>query len=168
MQELKFLSENEDQTQRLGLAIGDCLQPATILGLSGTLGAGKTRLVQAIAQGLGIEQAIVSPTFSLINSYAGRLNLVHVDLYRVSDQDEFFELGLAEHFDSDAVVVIEWAERFADLLPERTVWINIDVQENCREFHVRQSLSPQTQKFASGRPSDELVPCIASRLQLNV
>lgn len=109
---------SEADTVRLGQTLAACLQPGDVIGLIGDLGVGKTRLVQAAAVALGTDpSAVNSPTFSLIQEYAGRIPLRHCDTYRLRDPDEFADLGLDELLAEDAVVLIEWADRVADYLP---------------------------------------------------
>lgn len=105
------------QTRRLGALLGRLVQPGDVLGLDGPLGAGKTCLVQGLAQGMGVpsEVPISSPTFTLVNSYAGRLPLYHADLYRLTDRRELVELGLWEA--TDGVVAVEWLSRFPEAVP---------------------------------------------------
>lgn len=107
------------QTRRLGALLGRLVQPGDVLGLDGPLGAGKTCLVQGLAQGLGVprEVPISSPTFTLVNSYAGRLPLYHADLYRLTDARELLELGLWEAADSGGVLAVEWLSRFPGAVP---------------------------------------------------
>jgi tRNA threonylcarbamoyladenosine biosynthesis protein TsaE len=105
-------------TRRLGAALAAALEPGDLLLLEGDLGAGKTFLVRAIARGLGVPSSvrITSPTFTLVHEHAGRLPIVHADLYRLGDPDELVELGLVERIGGAAVVLIEWGERFAAAL----------------------------------------------------
>lgn len=100
--------------------MGGAAQAGDVLILSGELGVGKTVLVKGLAAALGIDpQVVTSPTFSLVNEYAGRLPLVHMDLYRLHDSSEFEVIGGPEYIDEgEAVVVIEWGERVADAVPE--------------------------------------------------
>jgi len=100
----------------LGRVLGELVaEPAAIL-LSGDLGAGKTCLVQGLARGLGVpaEEAVTSPSFTLMNLYRGRLELSHFDLYRLSSAEEVWDLGLEEYLHGEGVTVLEWAERLAD------------------------------------------------------
>jgi tRNA threonylcarbamoyladenosine biosynthesis protein TsaE len=99
-----------------------------VLGLVGPLGAGKTRLVKAIAVGMGVDpDEVTSPTFVLIQEYPGRIPLYHFDTYRLKDVDEFLELGAEELFAGEGVCLVEWADLFADALPQDTLWIEIRV-----------------------------------------
>lgn len=112
-------------TRRLGAALAAALAPGDLVLLEGDLGAGKTFLVRAIARGLGVPSAvrITSPTFTLVHEHAGRLPIVHADLYRLGDPDELVELGLVERIGADAAVLIEWGARFADALGGQGLWV---------------------------------------------
>ena len=95
MSEFTFLADCEKETARLGKLLADVLPAGTVIALIGTLGAGKTRLVQAVAGALGVpREEVTSPTFVLVNEYVGgRLPVYHFDAYRLRDEDEFLELG---------------------------------------------------------------------------
>lgn len=115
-------------TERLGQLLAQQLPPGTVVALSGTLGAGKTRLVQAVAAGCGIDPAeVTSPTFVLCREYHGERMIYHLDAYRLKDEDEFLELGPEEMFASGGLVFIEWAERVESFLPEERVEIVLEV-----------------------------------------
>ena len=93
--------------------------PGQVIALVGDLGTGKTTLTKAIAKGLGIEEPITSPTFTIVHEYhSGRMPLYHFDVYRLGDPDEMFELGYEEYFYGEGLCVVEWADLVADLLPE--------------------------------------------------
>lgn len=137
--EFVFSAADEAATDRLGELLAEHLPPGMTVALSGTLGAGKTRLVQAIAAGLGIDRSdVLSPTFVLGQHYHGCRTLHHFDLYRLKDEDEFLELGPEEYFESDGITLVEWAERFPNVLPEDRLEIEIRVTgETSRAFHLR-------------------------------
>jgi tRNA threonylcarbamoyladenosine biosynthesis protein TsaE len=98
-----------------------------VVALVGDLGAGKTRLVQAAAEGLGVDPSVVnSPTFVLIQEYEGRLPVYHFDTYRLKDFDEFLELGADEYLASDGVCFVEWADRMAEVLPRDRLTIEFE------------------------------------------
>ncbi|QDV36671.1 tRNA (adenosine(37)-N6)-threonylcarbamoyltransferase complex ATPase subunit type 1 TsaE [Tautonia plasticadhaerens] len=116
---LRIDSESERQTDRLGRAIAGAVGPGVVIALVGPLGAGKTRLSRAIAEGLGVDPlAIASPTFVLIHEYEGRLPVYHFDAYRLDDPDAFDALGAAEYLEGEGVCLVEWADRVLDRLPE--------------------------------------------------
>ncbi len=141
MESFTFNAESEADTERLGVALAGALPGGTVVALMGTLGAGKTRLVQAFAAALGVPRdAATSPTFVLVNEYQGRLPIYHIDAYRLRDEDEFLELGPDEYFESAGVTFIEWADRVADCLPAERVEIQCEaVGENSRRFTLRAS-----------------------------
>jgi len=115
-------------TDHLGQQLAEHLPPGSVVALSGTLGAGKTRLVQAIAAACGVEPAdVTSPTFVLCREYRGTRSIYHLDAYRLKDEDEFLELGAEEMFASGGLVFIEWAERVASYLPPDCVEITLEV-----------------------------------------
>lgn len=145
----QLIARSEQETEALGRALARVLEPRTVIALVGNLGAGKTRLTQAIAAELGVERETVnSPTFVLIQEYDGRLPVYHFDTYRLRDTDEFLELGADELMAADGVCVIEWADRVADVLPRDVLRIEIAI------------VSPREREFrfsGSGPKSDRIV-----------
>jgi tRNA threonylcarbamoyladenosine biosynthesis protein TsaE len=122
----EYHAADEQGTEALGTALGLALAGGGVVALVGPLGAGKTRLVQAIAAALGAERRLVnSPTFVLIQEYEGNVPLYHCDTYRLKNVDEFLDLGIDEIFQSDGVCLIEWADRVAAVLPPDHVRIEI-------------------------------------------
>ena len=139
MVEFIYESNDESQTAALGAALADVLPPGTTVALCGTLGAGKTRLVQAVAAALGIDpHGVTSPTFVLVQEHHGRRTIYHVDAYRLRDEDDFLELGPDEMFESGGLVLIEWADRVPGCLPPDRVEIDIEVTgDHARRFSIR-------------------------------
>ena len=122
---LDFLSESE--TEAFGLRLAERLQPGDVVALIGPLGAGKTRVTKAVAQGLGVPRELVnSPTFTLIQEYSGSMPIRHCDAYRLKSPSEFRELGLEELFIADGVALIEWADRILDDLPPDRLEIHLE------------------------------------------
>lgn len=122
---------------RLAAGMAKVFPTELVIGLVGTLGAGKTAFTQALASAAAVDpDDVTSPTFTLLCSYdaiiaAGPIRLHHLDAYRISDEDEFLELGVDELFESnDAWVVIEWADRVKSVLPPQTLWVTIDIAES--------------------------------------
>lgn len=114
--ERRMKLENIAQTQRLAQIIGETANVGDNLVLTGDLGVGKTTLTKGIAQGLGIDRMIKSPTYTIIREYEeGRIPLYHMDVYRVSEGAE--ELGLEEYFEGEGLCVIEWGNLLGDVLP---------------------------------------------------
>ena len=133
-----FTAREEAATERLGQALARLLPPGSVVALHGTLGAGKTRLVQALATACGVERReVVSPTFVLVHEYQGDRSIYHIDAYRLRDEDEFLALGADEYFVPPNLVLIEWAERVARCLPTERLEITIEVcPEDVRQFNV--------------------------------
>lgn len=134
----QVLTDSEEATSRLGYEFAQILIPGAVLALVGDLGAGKTRLVQAIAAGLDVPpEAVNSPTFTLVQEYPGRIPLRHCDTYRLRDPDEFQDLGLDELLATDGIALIEWADRVTHLLPRDRLQIEIKiVSPTSREFQI--------------------------------
>ena len=132
---LVYRTSSEEETIALGRQFAKALSsPVTVL-LIGDLGAGKTTLAKGIVDGLGAatEDEVSSPTFTLIHEYR---NVYHIDLYRLDTAAEVMTLGLEELLERDAVVLIEWGERFPRIWPDDRIEIRIHAQGDEREFHV--------------------------------
>jgi tRNA threonylcarbamoyladenosine biosynthesis protein TsaE len=125
MNHLDFISHSPEDTQRLGVSIGELALPGDILLLVGGLGTGKTCLTQGIAWGLDIKEYALSPSFVIVRELYGRLPLYHVDLYRLDHTEEIIELGLDEYFYGNGVCVIEWAEKGLNELPSEHLLIQL-------------------------------------------
>ena len=133
---------NLESTEAFGRRLAALLFPGAVVGLIGTLGAGKTHLVRAIAEGLGVRNpaAVNSPTFVLIQEYPARLPIYHFDAYRLSGSREFAELGVDEYFHGDGVCLVEWADRVPSAMPVEMLRIDIHiVDENRRRFEITAS-----------------------------
>ena len=129
MPALTFTTQSVEQTQALGRRLGELLQPGDVVALVGQLGAGKTYFVKGVAVGLGVvdDRQVNSPTFVLVNEYAGRVPVHHLDVYRLGEAEELTALGFDEMCSSGGVVIVEWADRVRAVMPERTVWVEIAV-----------------------------------------
>jgi tRNA threonylcarbamoyladenosine biosynthesis protein TsaE len=126
---LRIETTGESQTERLGRLLAEHLPRGTTVALRGTLGAGKTRLVQAIASAEGVPRdEVLSPTFVLWHTYHGRgRKLHHLDAYRVRDTDEFEELGVEECFGPHCLTLVEWADRVEPCLPPERLEVDIEI-----------------------------------------
>ena len=153
MSEFTFLAESEVETARLGQLLADILPAGTVIALVGTLGAGKTRLVQSVASALGVpRETVTSPTFVLVNEYpGGRLPVYHFDAFRLRDEDEFLQLGPEEYFEGPGLTFVEWADRVENCLPLDYLEIRIEVTGDTeRRFTIRASspaLEPLPEKI---------------------
>ena len=124
----ELIIKNENETRAFALNLAEELEAGNVLALIGDLGTGKTALTKYSAQGLGIRDSIVSPTFTIVREYTGgRLPLYHFDVYRLADSEEMFNIGAEEYFyEKDGVCVIEWADIVEDILPADTKYIYIE------------------------------------------
>ena len=113
----KTETHGAEETFALGERFAACLLPGTVVTLNGELGAGKTAFAKGVAKGLGVQEHITSPTFTIINEYPGRIPVYHMDAYRLADENEIWEFGFEEYFDAPGVVLLEWPERIASVLP---------------------------------------------------
>ncbi len=139
---MEVISGSAEETVELGKKIGEKLEPNDVVCLTGNLGAGKTTLIQGIAQGLGVADYVTSPTFIIINEYQGRLPFFHVDLYRLNDVSEVEDLGIEEYFSRGGACVIEWAEKLGQLKPKKSHEIKIEIlSENERKLCVSLELA---------------------------
>lgn len=126
---MTYVTDSEDATVELGRRLArDTLPQRGVVLLTGNLGAGKTTLAKGIVEGRGAAAAdeVASPTFTLIHEYGEPVSVYHIDLYRLDADAEVASLGLDELFDRDALVLIEWGERFLHLLPTRRTEIVIE------------------------------------------
>lgn len=131
----KIYINNVDEIIELGEKIGKLAFPNMLITMNGDLGAGKTTMTKGIAKGLGIKKIVNSPTFTIMKIYEGRLNLYHLDVYRITNPESDFELE--EYFEADGVCVIEWASQIEELLPSSYMNINItDLGDNKRELEL--------------------------------
>ena len=136
-------THSAEETREAGERLARTLGPGDVVALAGELGAGKTCFVQGLARGLGASTWPTSPTFILVNEYRADLPIHHVDAYRVAGPAEMVDVGLLELIDGDGVTVIEWADKVAALLPERTIHVSIDgLGDQPRTIHVRRGISP--------------------------
>lgn len=123
----KFRSNSPQETISLGKRIGLCLQEGDVVGLAGELGTGKTWFTKGIALGLGVASAdeVTSPSFTLVNIYDGKMPIYHIDAYRLKEVSDFISAGLEEYFYMDGVAVVEWADRWPQMLPPHCLYVFI-------------------------------------------
>ena len=135
---MEVTTNSKEETQKIASDFAKTLKPGNIVALNGELGAGKTVFVSAVAKTLGIKRNITSPTFIFAKSYtAGTLTFHHLDLYRAKDIRELEALALDEIFSSEAIVMIEWAERIQNYLPKKRIDVSITKEdENKRRISI--------------------------------
>lgn len=140
-------TETADQTRDVGYALASLLRPRDTVILTGDLGAGKTTLVQGIGRGLGVQEQVASPTFTLVREYAGRLDVAHVDVYRLERVQDVVDLGLEEIGGPDRVLLVEWGDAVQDLLPPDR--LRIELTTNGDNEDRRLTLAPDGRTWAA-------------------
>ena len=134
-----FRTQTPGETQNIGEEIGKQLRQGDLVALIGDLGTGKTCLTQGIARGVGVysNQIVNSPSYTLINEYAGKIPIYHVDLYRLQNHDEILDLGLDEYLKGNGICIIEWADKLGSLQIDHTriqiTWLS----EMTREIEIQ-------------------------------
>ena len=124
-----FISNSPAETEAIARQIAADLVAGSVLALKGDLGSGKTLFTQGLVAALESDAAVTSPTFTIVHEYqSGRLPVYHFDLFRLENRESTVRLGLEDYFFSDGVSVIEWADRFPELIPEQARWISFEIK----------------------------------------
>ena len=131
---MTITTESDQDSIRVGQEIGRVLLEGDIVGLVGELGSGKTWLTKGIAMGLGVnpKTVVTSPSFTLVNQYQGRATLFHMDVYRLGSLDEALSAGIEETIYSGGVVILEWADRWPEILPEQALVVKLLILDDHR------------------------------------
>jgi tRNA threonylcarbamoyladenosine biosynthesis protein TsaE len=129
----RALTRSADATIDLATRVGALLAPGDLIVLAGDLGSGKTTFAKGIGRGLGVPEPIVSPTFTIVREYEGRLRLVHVDVYRLDHVQELNDLGLEELAGRDAVTIVEWGDVIAAFLPSERLEVRLEAKADDNE-----------------------------------
>jgi len=134
----EIVSPSAAATEAAGERLGATLGPGAVVALTGELGAGKTSFVQGLVRGLGASVRAPRPTFVLVNEYAGRVRIHHVDAYRTESMTELMDLGLLEMIGGDGVTIVEWADKLTPLLPPDAIHVHITgVGDELRTITIR-------------------------------
>ena len=132
-----IITNNEAETITEGEKLGCILGSGAIIALYGELGAGKTAFTKGIAQGLGIDMSVSSPTFTIVNEYPGDIPLFHFDMYRLEKEDELFDIGWDDYHDRGGVCVVEWSEKVPSAFTPETVSVHFDILgESQRQLNI--------------------------------
>jgi tRNA threonylcarbamoyladenosine biosynthesis protein TsaE len=124
-----FTSNSPAETEAIAARVGEQLVAGSMLALKGDLGSGKTAFTRGLVAGLHSNAAVTSPTFTIVHEYhGGRLPVYHFDFFRLEDRQSAARLGLEDYFFGDGISVIEWADRFPELIPEPARWITFEIQ----------------------------------------
>ena len=116
---MEFLTNSPEETESVGSALGRIIKPGTIIAYRGDLGAGKTAFTRGLARGLGADDMVTSPTYTIVNEYlGGRLPLFHFDMYRLASSDDLWDIGWEDYLDRNGVCAVEWSENVADAMED--------------------------------------------------
>ena len=128
---MQYITHSPDETRALGRTLAQALQWDAVVAFTGDLGAGKTAFVSGMAEGLGIEERVTSPTFTIVNEYeGGRLPLFHFDMYRLGSADELFHIGWEDYLARNGVCAVEWSENVDEALDGDTIRVDISRGED--------------------------------------
>jgi len=130
-----FISNSPAETETIGRQLASDVNAGSVLALKGELGSGKTLFTQALVAGLESDATVTSPTFTIVHEYqSGRLPIYHFDFFRLDNRESAVRLGLEDYFFGDGLSVIEWADRFPELIPDHARWISFEIKSECRRI----------------------------------
>ena len=134
---MEFLTHSPEETERVGAALGKILTPGTVIAYRGDLGAGKTAFTRGLARGLGYDEPVTSPTYTIVNEYlGGRMPLFHFDMYRLASSDDLWDIGWEDYLERGGVCAVEWSENVDDAM-ENALWVTIHkTGENSRRIEI--------------------------------
>ena len=116
---MNYITNSPAETEAIGAALGKQLKPGTVIAYRGDLGAGKTAFTRGLARGLGSEEMVTSPTYTIVNEYlGGRLPLFHFDMYRLASSDDLWDIGWEDYLERGGVCAVEWSEKVADAMED--------------------------------------------------
>ena len=116
---MTFLTNSPAETEKIGVALGKILNPGTVIAYRGDLGAGKTAFTRGLAKGLGSDEMVTSPTYTIVNEYlGGRCPLFHFDMYRLASSDDLWDIGWEDYLDRNGICAVEWSENVEDALED--------------------------------------------------
>ena len=141
---MKYYTSSYEQTYELAREFAKSVRAGTLITLDGDLGAGKTAFTSGFVKGLGCDDVVTSPTFTIVNEYEGTIPLFHFDMYRLSGSDDLFEIGWEDYLTRGGICAVEWSEITEDAFPENTININIfiittntyDIKVSTKEFDI--------------------------------
>ena len=123
---MEFITNSPAETEKVGAALGKILKPGTVIAYRGDLGAGKTAFTRGLARGLGSEEMVTSPTYTIVNEYlGGRLPLFHFDMYRLRSSEDLWDIGWDDYLDRGGVCAVEWSENVDDAM-ENAIYVTIE------------------------------------------
>lgn len=137
---MEFITNSPEETEAIGAALGRILQAGTVLAYRGDLGAGKTAFTRGLARGLGYDEPVTSPTYTIVNEYlGGRLPLFHFDMYRLRSAEDLFDIGWDDYLDRQGICAVEWSENVADALEDPVTVAIEKLGDNSRKITIEGS-----------------------------
>lgn len=140
----EHITHNAEQTEQIGADLGSRLKPGDFIALFGTMGTEKTTFINGVARGMGIVDAVSSPTFALIHEYAGNIPLYHFDMYRINSWDDLYSTGYFDYCESKGVIAVEWSENIEMALPPEFIKVELFAGQG---FEERRILITEGNKF---------------------
>ena len=134
---MEYITNSPSETEAVGAALARVLQPGTIIAYRGDLGAGKTAFTRGLARGLGVREAVTSPTYTIVNEYlGGRMPLFHFDMYRLGSEDELFDIGWEDYLERNGICAVEWSENVWGAM-EDAIFVTITrLDEDTRKIEI--------------------------------
>ena len=134
---MEYITNSPSETEAVGAALARVLQPGTVIAYRGDLGAGKTAFTRGLARGLGVQEGVTSPTYTIVNEYlGGRMPLFHFDMYRLGSEDELFDLGWDDYLDRGGVCAVEWSENVWGAMEDAIIVTITRLDENTRKIEI--------------------------------
>ncbi|MGH8990255.1 MAG: tRNA (adenosine(37)-N6)-threonylcarbamoyltransferase complex ATPase subunit type 1 TsaE [Acidimicrobiia bacterium] len=154
---MKVLTRSVEETREVGARLGETLRAGDLVVLAGALGSGKTAFAQGVARGLGVTEPVVSPTFTIVREYHGRLPLAHVDVYRLDRVQELHDLGFDEMLD-DGVTLVEWGDAAGAVLPADRLEVRLEMPGDEEEREIRIAVHGESWLARTRRLGELLTP----------
>ena len=134
---MEYITNSPSETEALGAALAQVLQPGTVIAYRGDLGAGKTAFTRGLARGLGVTDRVTSPTYTIVNEYlGGRMPLFHFDMYRLGSEDELFDIGWDDYLERGGVCAVEWSENVWGAMEDAIVITITRLDEDTRKIDI--------------------------------
>jgi tRNA threonylcarbamoyladenosine biosynthesis protein TsaE len=126
-----LIIDTEEAMVGAGKKLGSTAKPSDVFALIGDLGAGKTHFTKGLVHGAGCESSVTSPTFPLLHEYLqGKVPIYHFDFYRINSVHELIDIGWEDYAESDGICVIEWADKFPEIIPKIAIWLQFNIKDN--------------------------------------
>lgn len=139
---MTYITNSPAETEAIGAALGNIIQPGTVIAYRGDLGAGKTAFTRGLAKGLGCSEIVTSPTYTIVNEYpGGRIPLFHFDMYRLRSSDDLFDIGWEDYLDRGGVCAVEWSENVEDAMEDALVITIEKLGEDTRRITLEGGVS---------------------------